>query len=359
MPTGLTALPAEQYSQSAFHSLPHYTMPGAFRNDLLLPSMEVPTASMPCYCSHPSLCPCYVLLPPSHVRDLVGRWFFSRRAAVQMLCCDAVCSIVMKFVLEQPMSLHGQGNIVHATTLPQNRACGQRRFVMRSATLDMHLQDGAAAAYAASEGSSPTRQRRRSASAIPDTSSAPHEVRVQVADHQLDFTAQVAGTGMAFCVHLRTKRSLSAWITGRHRKLPASFATRAECLHRSCPWMATRQRLLAGLPIHCIAGAGATQPARAIRRHADQRLERWRVQLGGCGSGGQRTRGRAVGRAAVAAGALHCMLLRASPRSTTQHHRLRHRKAQQSDHCAYARCGRLTDMPVAPSHGWSSHVRGS
>ena len=38
------------------------------------------------------------------------------------------------------------------------------------------LQNGAAAAYASSAGSSPTKQRRRSASAIPDSSPLPREV---------------------------------------------------------------------------------------------------------------------------------------------------------------------------------------
>ena len=38
------------------------------------------------------------------------------------------------------------------------------------------LQDGAAAAYASSAGSSPAKQRRRSTSALPDSSSAPREV---------------------------------------------------------------------------------------------------------------------------------------------------------------------------------------
>ena len=37
---GLNARPAEHFSQSAYHSLPHYSMPGAFRNDLLLPSTQ-------------------------------------------------------------------------------------------------------------------------------------------------------------------------------------------------------------------------------------------------------------------------------------------------------------------------------
>ena len=34
------APPPEQFSQSAFHSLPHYSMPGAYRDDLLLPSTQ-------------------------------------------------------------------------------------------------------------------------------------------------------------------------------------------------------------------------------------------------------------------------------------------------------------------------------
>ena len=40
LPDLSTAPPAEHFSQSAFHSLPHYSMPGAFRNDLLLPSTQ-------------------------------------------------------------------------------------------------------------------------------------------------------------------------------------------------------------------------------------------------------------------------------------------------------------------------------
>jgi len=42
LPPDLSAAPpaAEHFSQSAFHSLPHYSMPGAFRNDLLLPSTQ-------------------------------------------------------------------------------------------------------------------------------------------------------------------------------------------------------------------------------------------------------------------------------------------------------------------------------